>query len=239
MFDRLLINIARNVANTRFVSRIIEGVDLHSDNRLSERGILAQAFEFKKINNVPGDYFEFGVWSGKTFLYAHQMKRRYRCDEMRLWGFDSFEGLPEIDDPDDNVWVPGQFACSEIELRKILRRAGVREDEYDLVAGRYECSLNLDLHARLAGRCAAIVYVDCDLYASAKQVLNFLRPYLVNGTIVCFDDFYNYKANPDQGEQKALSEFLAVNDDLNLIAWSNYSPLGKSFIVRLKDGSTR
>lgn len=54
MFDRFLINMARRVAETRFVSRITEGVDLHSDNRLSERGILAQAFEFKKINNVRG-----------------------------------------------------------------------------------------------------------------------------------------------------------------------------------------
>jgi O-methyltransferase len=236
MLGRLLTNAARNLANTRFASRIIEGIDLHSDNRLGERGMLAQAFEFKKINNIPGDYFEFGLWRGKTFRYAHEMKRRYRCDDLRLWGFDSFEGLPQIDDSHDNIWTPGQFACSEAELRKILRKAGVREHEYELVPGYYERSLNADLHHRLTGRSAAIIYIDCDLYVSTKHVLNFVQRYLVNGTIVCFDDFYNYKGSPDQGEQKALSEFLVQNSELNFIAWSAFSPLGKSFIVRLTDG---
>jgi len=234
MWNGLLTGVARNLANTRFVSRIIEGVDLHSDNRLAERGMLAQAFEFKKINKVQGDYFEFGLWRGKTFLYAHELKRRYRCEDLRLLGFDSFEGLPQVDDNRDNIWAPGQFACSEAELRKILRRAGVRDSDYELVPGYYERSLNDGLHERLTGRSAAIVYIDCDLYVSAKLVLNFIRRYLVNGTIVCFDDFYNYKGNPDQGEQKALSEFLAQNRELDFAAWSVYSPLGKSFIVRLR-----
>src|SRR6267142_3696703 len=94
VLDGVLLKLARRLGNTRVAIRLIEGVDLHSDNRLRERGMLAQAFEFKTINNVPGDYFEFGLWRGKTFLHAHEMKQRYRCDKMRLWGFDSFQGLP-------------------------------------------------------------------------------------------------------------------------------------------------
>ncbi len=235
MLSDLLVNFARNMTKRRFVSRLIEGVDLHSDNRMRECGMLAQAFEYKRINGVPGDYFEFGLWRGRTFLCAHEMKRRYRCDAMRLWGFDSFQGLPPIDDARDNIWSPGQFACSESELRTILRKAGVREHEYELVPGFYEDSLTPELHRRLAGNCAAIVYIDCDLYTSTKQVLNFLAPYLVNGTIVCFDDYYCYKANPDQGERKALAEFVGENDHLAFLEWFDYSPLGKSFIVRIRE----
>lgn len=238
MLTRLLTSLARGVANTRFANRIVEGVDLHSDNRLRERGMLAQAFEFKKINNVPGDYFEFGLWRGRTFLYAWQLKHRYRCDDMRLWGFDSFAGLPQIDDQRNNIWGAGDFACSEDELRRILRKAGVGEEEYELVAGYYERSLNADLDRRIAGRVAAIVYVDCDLYLSTKQVLEFLRRYLVDGTIVCFDDFYNYKGSPEQGEQKALCEFLARYNGIKFMPWSDYAPLGKSFIVRLTGGTS-
>src|SRR5882672_6940762 len=121
MLTNLLTSFARNLANSRFVSRLIEGVDLHSDNRLRERGMLAQAFEFKQINGVGGDYFEFGLWRGKTFLYAWEMKRRYHCCEMQLFGFDSFEGLPPVDDIRDNIWHGQEFACSERELRRIFR----------------------------------------------------------------------------------------------------------------------
>lgn len=227
-----LLELARGLASTGAARRLLEGIDLHSDNRMRERGMLAQAFEFKKINGVPGDYFEFGLWRGKTFIYAHQMRQRYRCDEMQLWGFDSFQGLPEIDDGRDNVWQAGQFACSETELRGILRRAGVPERDYHLIPGYYQESLNSALHDQLSGTSAAIVYIDCDLYLSAKQALDFIAPLLVNGSVVCFDDYYNYKGNPEQGEQKALTEFLADHQDVSFISWLNYSPLGKSFIVQ-------
>ena len=226
------LNVLRRIAGLRSVNRLLEGIDLHSDNRMRERGMLALAFEFKKINGVPGDYFEFGLWRGKTFLYAFEMKRRYRCENMRLWGFDSFQGLPAIDDSRDNIWHAGQFACSEPEFRDILRRARVPEQDYELIPGYYEDSLNSRTHDRLAGRSAAIVYIDCDLYSSTKQVLEFVNPFLVNGSVVCFDDYYNYKASPEQGEQLAITEFLNKQSDLNFISWFDYSPLGKSFIVR-------
>jgi hypothetical protein len=230
-----LLGLARRLAATGGARRLLEGIDLHSDNRMRERGMLAQAFEFKKINGVPGDYFEFGLWRGKTFIYAHQMRQRYRCDEMRLWGFDSFQGLPQIDEDDEgpeNVWQTGQFTCSEREFRAILRRAGVPEQSYRLVPGYYRDSLNSDLRQQFSGASAAIVYIDCDLYLSTRQVLDFVAPLLVNGSIVCFDDYYNYKGNPEQGEQKALAEFLSGHKDVKFLSWLDYSPLGKSFIVR-------
>lgn len=235
MLGQKIINLARHLIDRPAVSRVLEGVDLHSDNRLRERGILAQAFEFKKINEVPGDYFEFGLWRGKTFTYAHRLARRYHCNGMKLWGFDSFSGLPQIDDARDSVWSTGQFACSEGEFRQILRRAGVAEKDYELVPGYYEQSLNDALHVRLAGSHAAIAYIDCDLYVSTLQALNFLKRYLVNGSIVCFDDFYCYKGNPDQGEQKALREFLVNNSDIIFMQWFDYAPLGKAFIVRIPE----
>ena len=83
----------------------------------------------------------------------------------------------------------------------------------------------------------AIIYIDCDLYTSAKQALDFVKRYLVNGSILCFDDYYKYKASPTQGERRALTEFLAQYDDVDFIDWFDYSPLGKSFIARLRSRS--
>jgi len=223
----------RWLLNNRLSTRIIELLDSRSSNRMNELGAIAAAVEFTQINKVRGDYLEFGLWQGKTFSYAHRMKRRYRVEDMLLWGFDSFQGLPPIDDERDNIWQGGDFRCSEPELRRILRRKGLDEREYRLVPGYYHESLDNRAHLQLEGRSAAIVYIDCDLYDSTVQVLNFVARYLVNGTIVCFDDYYCYKAAPDQGEQQALSEFLRANPGFRFLPWLDYCPVGKAFIVRV------
>ena len=173
---------------------------------MTELGIIAQAFEFAKINQVKGDYFEFGIWRGKTFSYAHKMRRRYGLPGVMLRGFDSFEGLPAHEDTTDNIWHKGQFAATEAEVRRLLRKNGIGEREYTLVPGFYSESLNEALDAQPMGVSAAIVYIDCDLYESTARVLAFIKKYLVNGSVVCFDDYYNNRGAPDQGEQRGLQE---------------------------------
>jgi len=217
------------------VAAFSEWLDGRMPNRMGELGMICQAFEFAKINCVEGDYFEFGLYRGKTFAYAHRMKYRFGRHNMKLWGFDSFQGLPQISEKRDNVWTEGEFACSEKELRHILRRRGFSEAEYELIPGFYEDSLNDALHQKLRGRTAAIVYVDCDLYESTASVLCFLFRYLRNGTIICFDDYYCYKGAPDQGEQRAVAEFLATHANVRFIPYFDYSALGKAFIVRVAE----
>jgi hypothetical protein len=214
---------------------VIHAVDLMSHNQIGRRGMVNQAFDFTCINGVQGDYFEFGVWRGGTFCFAHRMKKRLRRS-MKLWAFDSFAGLPAIDDEKYNVWKKGEYACSEPEFRAILRRNGVRDNEYEVVRGYYQDSLNDELHRRMQGVQAAIVYVDCDLYISTMQVLTFVSRYLVDGSIICFDDYYCYRGSPEQGEQRAIREFLASNPGINFIPYLDYSPVGKSFIVHLPAG---
>ncbi len=229
----MLRSFLRVLGRSHLGATFIEMLDSEMDNRMSERGMLSHAFEFSRINGVEGDYFEFGLWRGKTFCYAHLMKQRYRMPKMRFWGFDSFQGLPEFERQKDEIWKAGQFACTQDEFRRVLRRNGFSDSEYELVQGFYSESLNSGLRDRMAGVKAAIVYIDCDLYESTRDVLSFLPPFLQNGTVVCFDDYYNYKGNPGQGEQLAMSGFLASRPDISLLPYLDYAPLGKSFIVRL------
>ena len=202
---------------------------------MTEFGMLAQAFEFAKINGVRGDYFEFGVWRGKTFRWAHLMKHRYGLAEMKLWAFDSFSGLPAVERSRDEIWEEGQFACSVSEFRQIVGASGIGAHEYEIVEGFYSESLNESTHARVGDRRIAVAYIDCDLYESTAEALKFVSRHLAHGAILCFDDYYNYKAAPDQGEAKALAEFRRDNPGLDVISYFNYSPLGASFIVRHRE----
>jgi hypothetical protein len=52
---------------------------------------------------------------------------------------------------------------------------------------------------------AAVVLVDCDLYASAVPVLEFVAPLLQTGTILIFDEYWNL--GEDAGERRAHREF--------------------------------
>jgi hypothetical protein len=207
---------------------------LTENNHLSERGMLSQAFAITNLNQVKGDYLEFGLFRGRTFVHSWTLKRDSARD-MHLWGFDSFEGLPEVKPREGEIWETGQYACSVDTFRSIITAQGMQPPEYTLVPGFFDQSLNEQQHQRMAGRTAAIVYIDCDLYESTVPVLAFIERYLQTGTVVCFDDFYCYRGAPDQGEQRALAEFLDQHPNIKFNRYLTYGIAGQSFMVYRTD----
>ena len=57
----------------------------------------------------------------------------------------------------------------------------------------------------------AIAYIDCDLYDPALDTLNFITPFIKQGTILIFDDWFRNKGNPHQGVQGAVLKWLENN----------------------------
>ncbi len=53
----------------------------------------------------------------------------------------------------------------------------------------------------------AFLHIDCDLYSSTREILNQLSDRLVVGTIIEFDEYFNYP-NWQQHEFKAWQEFV-------------------------------
>lgn len=214
----------RTILNSRAVARLLEVMDRRTENRMTELGMLAQAFEFSKINGIEGDYLEFGVWRGKTFKQARRMALRYGCKEVRYKAFDSFQGLPAVERSPYEVWQTGQFACSQAEFHSVLAADGFSKQEYELFPGFYRESLNDALLARFnrEGVKAKIVYVDCDLYESTVPVLRFIAQLIQDGTVLCFDDYYSYRGLPGFGEQLAIEEFLAHHPHIKFIPYFPY-----------------
>ena len=121
---------------------------------------------------VEGDILEFGVYKGDSLRWFAD-----RFPDRRVYGFDSFKGLPQ----DWGTCPKGTFKG---ELRNI-DRANV-----SLVEGDFEESLPGFLKEWF-GR-ISIVHVDCVLYDSTLACLEPLIPKLQVGTIVLFDEYYNY-----------------------------------------------
>ena len=56
----------------------------------------------------------------------------------------------------------------------------------------------------------AYIHVDCDLYSSTKTVFDCLNHKIMTGTIIVFDEYFNYPSWKDN-EFKAFQEFVADN----------------------------
>ena len=55
-----------------------------------------------------GDYLEFGVYNGSSLACAFRAFNEVGAPKVRLFGFDSFQGLP-ADATAEGVWAEGEF----------------------------------------------------------------------------------------------------------------------------------
>ena len=62
-----------------------------------------------------------------------------------------------------------------------------------------------------------VLHVDCDLYSSTVTIFKYLKPFLIPGSLVVFDELVNYPRYLDH-EMLAFYEFLqGTNMDVELI----------------------
>ncbi len=144
------------------------------------------------LSRVPshGLICEFGVFKAESINYiARQLPSR------TVFGFDSFEGLPEYWRSSFN---PGAFSTGG-RLPRV--RPNVR-----LVKGWFDTTL--PVFAAEYTKPAAFLHVDCDLYSSTKCILGNLGNRLAPGSIIVFDEYFNYPGWK-QHEFRAFSEFVA------------------------------
>lgn len=141
---------------------------------------------------LKGLYLEFGTFKGDSINLLAKLAK-----DQHFYGFDSFQGMPE-------TWTPD---CKKGTFDLGGKLPSVRKN-VTLVAGWYDKSLPLFLEKHKDEK-IAFLHIDCDLYSSTKIVLDNLQNMIVPGTVICFDEYYNY---PDweEGEYKAFQEFLSL-----------------------------
>lgn len=182
----------------------------------------------------PGDYYEFGIFRGFTFLTAYKVAEEMGLETMRFYGFDSFEGLPDAEgiDKGNGQFFKGQFACSERKVKANLVRNGMNLDRASFVKGYYNESLTEELRGKHPFREAAVVMFDCDLYASTVDALTWVAPYLGAGTVLVFDDWKSFGGGPESGQPKAFREYLSAHKDLRAEEIFDYKHHGLVFVLR-------
>jgi O-methyltransferase len=196
----------------------------------THQSIMDNAFFLQLVNNVPGDFLEFGVFQGERLLQAHEtanfLVKRIRSgkdpylrktssqnlEQMRFFGFDSFEGLPETAEidvtPGQEQWLgQGGFSASLEEVTAAMPRKALESQRIRLIKGWFNESLTPELKKTHNMKAASIVHIDCDFYESTVPALEFVTDLLVTGSVLIFDDWWMYYGRPDRGEQLAFNEW--------------------------------
>lgn len=152
---------------------------------------LTFVFEEMKLKHKPNTlWLEFGVFSGNTINYIS------RFTDKTVYGFDSFEGLPE-------KWRDG-FDKKAFDREGVLPQVN---SNVRLIKGWFDETLVPFINSQNSN--VSFLHMDADLYSSTKYVLNTLQPYLAKDCVIVFDELVGYPGfEGEKGELKAFYEFV-------------------------------
>jgi O-methyltransferase len=221
----------------------LETGHLDRSGRVERYSVMMHVFEFAAKSDIDGCFMEFGTFRGESLTKAYHaykywlgkaQQNGWRMREQNMYAFDSFEGLPNLSASDQQrgyaVFSGGQYACSKQEVIKNLTKENVDISAIKMVKGFFDQSLTDELKESISDK-AIVIHIDVDLYSSCVSVLDFIRNFIQDGTVVIFDDYYCFRANKNFGVRKAYEEWLAKNPDIQSQTYLNYGWSGKIFIL--------
>lgn len=189
------------------------------------------------VTGFMGDFVEFGVFKGYTLSQAYWSAYRHyelfagghwghassgndrrqghldAWSRMRFIGFDSFEGIPVPTGPDAErmVFAAGTYSAPMDDAINLLKSHNVNLDKVKLIKGFFEDVCTPQTAADHKIEKIAVAHIDSDLYSSAVTALDFCRPYFQDGSVVIFDEWFQFGGSPEFGEQRAFREWLDKN----------------------------
>ena len=116
-------------------------------------------------------------------------------------------------------------------MERNLDAQGVDWDRTFLIEGFFRDSLTAETRERYGMKRVALALIDCDLYESTSQVLDFLAPMVDEGTILMLDDWNAFDADDHKGQRRAFREFLATSRKLSAEPRFAYGHYGQVFTL--------
>ncbi len=185
-----------------------------------------RAFKLMRKAPVAGDFVEFGVYQGGSLVQTSKLGERYLGKKIKLFGFDSFGGMPPTNQPlGGNLkkdWGIGTF--TETSLKQVERRMNKEKVNAKLVKGVFS---KLKPLSKYGVKKIKFAHIDADIYEGYRDALNKITPHIQVGTIILFDE-YCAPSDPDLQDirfhgTKAINEWVektGINLHLIRFKWS-------------------
>lgn len=171
----------------------------------------------ESISNIDpnGFMFEFGVYSGETINFIAKY-----FPQKTLYGFDSFEGLPE-------EWILNEKRTISRDHFNVNGNLPLVNKNVQLIKGWFDNTLPKFIIENNLNY-VSYLHIDCDLYSSTKTIFDNLNDYIVPGTVIVFDELYPWKTYKwfttwEEHEYKALKEWVEkYNRTFKILHRSNH-----------------
>lgn len=179
---------------------------------------------FKDIQNIKGDFAEFGVFEGSSFMRLIGVAR---TQEKKIHGFDSFKGLATPTEKDyingkSTEYPKGKFNTSgSQELRDKLGKMGYESDkDYYLWEGFIP-----NVFSKVPKNISfSFAFVDLDHYKPTASTLIWIFKRLEIGGIVLCDDYIPKRMHL---ASLAICEFIEGNERIKILKSDNSQVLFK------------
>ncbi|MBC7457941.1 MAG: hypothetical protein H7235_06660 [Bdellovibrionaceae bacterium] len=187
------------------------------EHNLGKYLAIKKAFYLTALEKLDGDYLEFGVFTGSSFVFAtriHKKLRAIAAVSTRFYGFDSFIGFGDVATYDKHpFYLDNTFTVNKINVIGNIKRksSGV---ETTIVEGYFEDSIKGKAPDDFGIEKVRILFIDCDLKDPARIALDFCLPKLQVGTVLIMDDYFSYKGQANKGVSGAFIEFNDINKNL-------------------------
>jgi len=175
---------------------------------------------YEKIIPIPGVICEFGVWWGQSLVLFENLRAVHEPYNYgrKIIGFDTFTGYPAVGKEDkrsdtisEGVYaVPNNYEDYLAELLDYHEQENVMSHvkKHELVKG--DASLTAPSYFKEHPESVvALAFFDMALYEPTKICLEAIKPRLIKGSIVAFDEL-NHKDYP--GETIAAMEVLGLRE---------------------------
>jgi hypothetical protein len=206
---------------------------------LSRVNLLLFIREWARVHSIRSYcIFEFGVLNGESIV---EIIRLLRGGLSEVYGFDTFEGIPELEKSDlDQISVmhsfkEGNFQSVPFESARqfILYASDINSKQLHLFRGDFRKTL-LKFEFSLKSDFPLVFHVDCDVYSSSLAALEFVERYAQDGSWLLLDDYWCFRGNPKMGQRRAFEEIFNSSSRIIATPYENYRGLGRSFILNLK-----
>jgi hypothetical protein len=208
-------------------------------HNLEKAKVLKLLFWHLNVDQLPGNYIEFGVAHGHSMRAAVEGNRRsfsktigVKSSQRNLYGFDTFEGFKSNSVIDSHATWNGDLFTKSIAAveRRFRHHKNVffyKVNAVELVSNGIPRPLT---DFNISGL-AALIMFDMDLYEPTLNALIWVRQLMQPGTFLIFDEFYSFAGSSSKGESKALTDFLNIHKELKLREVMTYGAGGKVFVV--------
>jgi len=225
-FDAIVLSSSSEKDAYQTIIDLFKNVDIPDDELLANLGLFLNSKSlsrilffhelYKQILDTHGVIFEFGVRWGQTLAILSALRgifepfNRHR----KIVGFDTFSGFKGMSDKDGEKCktTDGSFAVSSGHKDFLDRLLGANDSlnpishlkKYDLVEGDAKQTIP-DYLKKHPETVISMAILDFDIYEPTKVALECIKPHLMKGSILVFDELCD---DIFPGETIAVQEIL-------------------------------